>query len=325
MDDSSPERRPSRVRRAAAGAAAVALAAVTLGTIAAGLGALHWRLDLFSSFRIQYAAAALLLVPAALLLRRRTVFVLLALAVAALNVARVWPWLPPAPDRPAVEGPSLRIASWNTWRRNDDADGVLRFVRSSGADVVALQETTEAVRARLPDLAPEWAATIAGDDAVLIRAGLAGASAHETWLAQVRGIEVRAPLGDGFVTIVATHLPAPFHERYATARAEALAAFAERVTDRGAGLVLIGDLNTTPWSREFQDFVGRTGLVDSLRGRGPAPTWPFHDALTPILGIPVDHCLTTPDLAVTERWPGPAGASNHRPIHVRIRRLAKEK
>lgn len=63
----------------------------------------------------------------------------------------------------------------------------------------------------------------------------------------------------------------------------------------------------------FRRLLARSGLIDTLRGRGYQPTWPGH--FVP-LWIPLDHCLVSPDLTVLDRRVGPHVGSDHRPVIV---------
>ena len=46
----------------------------------------------------------------------------------------------------------LRVATYNIWNHNDDLDAVVKLINSSGPDVIAIQEITEAQRAKFVDL-----------------------------------------------------------------------------------------------------------------------------------------------------------------------------
>ena len=78
-------------------------------------------------------------------------------------------------------------------------------------------------------------------------------------------------------------------------------------------VLLLGDLNLTPWSYHFQKLLRDTGLVDSARGFGIQTTWP---AFLYPLRIPVDHCLVSPNLRVTSRRVGRNLGSDHLPLLI---------
>ena len=66
-------------------------------------------------------------------------------------------------------------------------------------------------------------------------------------------------------------------------------------------------------SHHFRLLLRRTGLRDSARGRGVQPTWP---AGSPLLAIPLDHCLHSPDIAILQRRIGGDVGSDHYPVIV---------
>jgi endonuclease/exonuclease/phosphatase (EEP) superfamily protein YafD len=80
-------------------------------------------------------------------------------------------------------------------------------------------------------------------------------------------------------------------------------------------VVVVGDLNATPWSHAYGVLRLGGGLVDTLRGRGLQPTWPEGWGF---LMIPIDHVLHTRGLGSADRRTGPAFGSTHRPVLVRI-------
>jgi endonuclease/exonuclease/phosphatase (EEP) superfamily protein YafD len=75
----------------------------------------------------------------------------------------------------------------------------------------------------------------------------------------------------------------------------------------------VGDLNVTPWNHRFRRLMQRSGLMDSSRGRGFQPTWPQDH---PLLRIPIDHVLHSPDILVVNRRIGREVNSDHSPVIV---------
>jgi endonuclease/exonuclease/phosphatase (EEP) superfamily protein YafD len=92
-----------------------------------------------------------------------------------------------------------------------------------------------------------------------------------------------------------------------------LAAVAERVRSVEEPLVVMGDFNTTPWSRLFAGLVGRTGLCDSRAGFGIQASFPSD---MPVVRIPIDHLLASCSIGVRARRIGPQVGSDHLPVIV---------
>jgi len=115
------------------------------------------------------------------------------------------------------------------------------------------------------------------------------------------------------MAFLGTHPLPPANRDYAHHRnnqLEQIPASLEHIRDP---VLLMGDLNTTPWSYVFKDLLRRTGLHNSLIGRGIQPSWP---APYPPLLIPLDHVLTSRDIIIHNRFTGPATGSDHYPVIV---------
>lgn len=81
-------------------------------------------------------------------------------------------------------------------------------------------------------------------------------------------------------------------------------------------VIAIGDLNNTPWSDRFRQFVKDSNLINSQIGFGWQTTWPAN--LPPLLRIPIDHCLHSKSLKITERAIGSNIGSDHLPLLVKL-------
>jgi len=114
-------------------------------------------------------------------------------------------------------------------------------------------------------------------------------------------------------TVIATHAVPPKSGRHARLRNGQLTALAALVTGQRGPVIVLGDLNVTPWSPFFYDLLAEAGLLDSRRGFGLQPSWPTSFAP---LRIPIDHCLATPDVTIHDRWIGPQVGSDHFPVVV---------
>ena len=85
----------------------------------------------------------------------------------------------------------------------------------------------------------------------------------------------------------------------------------------GENTILIGDLNTTPYSPYFQDLEKNSKLRCSMRGNGFSGTWPSF--LPSVLRIPLDHVLVSDQIEVIERKVAADLDSDHLPVISRLR------
>jgi len=76
-------------------------------------------------------------------------------------------------------------------------------------------------------------------------------------------------------------------------------------------VVVVGDLNVSPWSKHFLEFVNAGKLRDGRRGHGILPTWPA--AIAP-LQIPIDHIVVSESVHVTSMATSSGFGSDHKLI-----------
>ena len=122
----------------------------------------------------------------------------------------------------------------------------------------------------------------------------------------------------GRLTVLATHPLPPAGREYSELRNNQLACLPEWVRQASSPVVLLGDLNVTPWNRYFRRLLREAGLRDSAQGRRVYPTWP---AYNPLLYIPLDHCLYSGGVQIVDRQTGPRVGSDHLPVIVDFRLL----
>jgi endonuclease/exonuclease/phosphatase (EEP) superfamily protein YafD len=95
-------------------------------------------------------------------------------------------------------------------------------------------------------------------------------------------------------------------------RDEVLARLAAEARESQGPVVMVGDLNATPWCHGMKP-VFAAGLRDTRWGRGLATTWRSNN---PLVAIPIDHVLIKGALAVANHRIGPELGSDHRAVVV---------
>ena len=113
--------------------------------------------------------------------------------------------------------------------------------------------------------------------------------------------------------LIGTHAVPPVNSEYAAWRNSHLAALPEVVSAASDPVMLLGDLNVSPWSFHFRRLIRVSGLRNASRGRGIHATWPAH--LLPLL-IPIDHCLYSRGIEILEKTVGSYVGSDHYPVLV---------
>jgi endonuclease/exonuclease/phosphatase (EEP) superfamily protein YafD len=122
---------------------------------------------------------------------------------------------------------------------------------------------------------------------------------------------IDTPQGELFV--LGLHALPPVNREYATGRDRQLAAIPQLVDDSNRATLVLGDLNTTPWSVHFRRLLENSALEDCGMGFGLQPTWPTSNWL---LRIPIDHCLRSVHLTITNKFTMQDVGSDHLPSVV---------
>lgn len=282
------------------------------------LGGWHWSLDLLAHFRWQYLGLSALVLAWAMWCRRRLV---LALAVSTLLLNGVLigrlAWHPEVGQ--VAEDFSLRVVSFNLLTSNPQKQRVLDYLVAADADVVCLlefdakwQDALSSLEARYPHRLLEPRPDNFGI-AVYSRIPWEKAGILDLGAPGLPSIEVALTRQGRDLVIIATHPVPPAGRRNAAWRDAQLARLAEHVSQLGRPVLVVGDLNATPWSAGL-----RIATASGLEFRSlEAPWTPTWQAGT-VFAIPIDHALVTAPLVVTHREVGPDLGSDHRPLVLSI-------
>jgi endonuclease/exonuclease/phosphatase (EEP) superfamily protein YafD len=294
----------------AASSAGLGLVAVTLFSF---LGSATWLGELTTHFRPHLAAAALVVMALAAVSRAR----LAALAGAACLLANAAPLVPYLGGTAvaAHQGSVFRVLTVNLHTDGADYESVAALIERERPDLVALTEIgprTAPLVERVRDLLPT---TLGGE-----REGPFEVLLLTRWRPEAyrvdRSVGPQFPVSrvrlcrETCLDVVALHAARPLDDG-GSWRSAQLALAARLAADREGPAVLVGDLNLTPWSPAFGRLLDASSLRDTALGRGIAPTWL---SSIPFIGLPIDHVLVSPDIAVQARRVGPDVGSDHFPV-----------
>lgn len=278
-----------------------------------------WPFELFVHFRVQYAAASLLLAPILIWLRRPVY----AAGAAVLALFHAWPVLshvPVDPPAAACTGPVFTVVSANVRFRNDDHRLFLDWLEAHPADLVVVQEVTEAWADELARLADYPHRTL------LVREDPYGIGVLSRW--PLEATEPADFAGDGLPSLVGRvrvsgqellflglHTHWPLAPALAKARDDSLQRAAALIRSQALPAVALGDLNLTPHSPMFERFLSAAGLRDTLEGGYWQPTW--QAGFWP-LALRIDYVLVSAGVCVVGAETGPSIGSDHRPVIARL-------
>ena len=304
------------MRARARGLAVTATTLATLGVVASVLLPLLpvWPFVLFEHFRFQYVWGGALVVAACAALRMRGWFDA-ALIATVLNACWVLPDLSRR-ARPVPEsGVPLRVLLLNVHTQSSGFAEVGRLIADTKPDLIGLVEVDARWLAALAPALAAYSHHIAEprDDnfGIALYSRLPIAGHIEQLGSTLPTIVARLDLHGAALGVIVTHPIPPVHvEPYAALRAQ-LEAVAHRAGEHGSPLLVMGDLNATPWSRAFRELVAATGLCDTRAGFGLQASFPAASAL---LRIPIDHALVSCTVGVVARSIERDVGSDHLPV-----------
>lgn len=280
--------------------------------------------SIISSGLRPYAAAGLLALAACLALIGRwarggltalaALAVFLHLGAALYHQRATW-----SAAQAAAGSRALTVAAFNVYNRNrEDPAQIAATLAATGADILVLTEATRLVPA-MPLLRERYRHA-AGCTELSYDCETIILSVHPLSEGTVRSIgpifpnrfvSAKVAIGGNSVTVVATHLTKPYFDNHGWTEMWRLV---ELIDAMPGPLLLAGDFNAAPWSRNIVTLLDETRLVT---GPLPVATWP--SALGGF-GVPIDHVFTRPPLVIQEIGPLPGRlGSNHRGLLARLR------
>ena len=290
------------------------------GTLSGFFGKSWWAFEAFSCFRVHFFLGLAMASFVFIRIRdypKTAVFAVLA----AVNFYHLIPYyLTPAGS--AESGKPLRVVTLNVHTGNHRWDLVLDYIASNSPEIVLLTEVNEEWLTKVKALEKDYPYSISkprSDNFGIVlfskippdRLELLNLATEE-----IPSILMTFQIGSSPCTLIGTHPLPPRNYEYTFIRNGQLKLIGNFFRDVQGPKILLGDLNTTPWSSYFHDLLTEAGLKDSAMGFGISVTWPVQAWW--LFGIPIDHCLVSPDLTVKSRKVGPSVGSDHYPILVDI-------
>jgi endonuclease/exonuclease/phosphatase (EEP) superfamily protein YafD len=216
---------------------------------------------------------------------------------------------------------TLRIYTLNTWDAHPDPARLEHALAALDADVLVLSEIEPAKRALIKRLARRFAHEISCADRtecamvllsrLPVLAGGAERKRYDTPPVVWARIDASAR-GGGTLTVVGTHVHRPTRDPVIHRRQMRM--LAAMVAATPGPRLLVGDLNTSPFSASFRELGATTGLRPTT---SLVPTWPMWPVRLPQLAI--DHMLASAELDIVDAGRGAAVGSDHAPLFADIR------
>lgn len=274
-----------------------------------------WPWALLEHFRLQFAVGGSVVMALAAALRMAGYFDVAAVA----TILQVLPLTADVCQSPAalpVDGVALRVLVLNVETENDRFDLVRQLIAAEDPDVVGLVEVDRRWLAGVAPAVAGYPGRIESprDDnfgvALYARGELRGAA--EIVGGELPTVFAELALRGARLRVILTHPPPPVSRGVLAMQYAQLAALARRVPGPEP-VILMGDLNATPWSQPLRWLHDHTGLCDSRAGFGMQLSWNAR-APAQLLRIPIDHLLASCTIGVADRRIGSAVGSDHLPV-----------
>lgn len=292
-------------------------------TLTGFLGGFAYLFELTSHFRLQYALGLIPLIIGFIILKNRIGATATGILLL-INIFQVIQFA--SPFQGAMAGEKRYENEWTILQMNVHAsnryhEGVIQYIKKMDPDILALEEINyrwfEALKDILKDY-PHRKFVIREDNFGIGLFSRVPTEEIEIKYFEESGVpSVLAKLkaGDETVSLLFTHPLPPGGLGYFHRRNKQLNDIAKERDKYGKNLIVIGDLNATPWSHYFKKFKRDMNLKDTRKGFGIHNTWPTQ---LPIMLIPLDHCLVSEGITTLDRRIGPNIGSDHYPVFVRL-------
>jgi endonuclease/exonuclease/phosphatase (EEP) superfamily protein YafD len=279
-------------------------------------------LELGSHFRVQYLILALVLV-LLFIINRCKRWAALGLLVISINTLEIMPiFAHPIESANGSAERQFSLLLANVQRVNTQYEQFIDVVERQQPDFLVVLETDALWAQALKGLRhtyPHQKIIPSVDNfgiAVYSRLYFEKLDVIELGGSGVPSIAARVHIDGKPVTILATHPLSPPGKANFLRRNSQLSAIASFIREIPGAKIVIGDLNVTMWSPYFTRLLENSGLINTRQGHGILPTWP---TFMPLLMIPLDHCLISPDIGVNEITLLPEIGSDHLPVLFGLR------
>ncbi|MGO4389295.1 endonuclease/exonuclease/phosphatase family protein [Microvirga sp. 2YAF29] len=291
-----------------------------LATLASFFGSWSWRLDLLAHFRPQLTLFGLLCIAVAILARVRTALAL-SLVATLVNAAPIAPYLFGQDGGIAnASQVHVRVMTFNMQGKSSDQAALRILIEKENPDVVLLSEVPRSASVLLSGLESRFPYRIVEEkgiplDITLLSRWRMSRSSVDREAAQFRSVLTIGlcdpDAGTHCFTLIGMHAAQPFAEEFIIQKRQIEIAVREAKAASSQPVVLLGDLNLTPWSRVFRGLLEDAALFDSGLVRGLTATW---SSRSPLLGLPIDHVLVNGKFKVLDNRAGPDLGSDHFPV-----------
>ena len=277
-----------------------------------------WFIEILSNFKVQLVILSIFIFLLTLFLRRNRLICLLSLVLIIWNFSFIYKLYIPNNSLTKIEQSRTSIVCINLFSDNSNSQEVINYIKNRDPDVLILLELTPKWTNELGSIIESYSfkkSEIRSDNF-----GIGLYSKIDSKLSILRLDESQVPsiradikLNGDSLSILATHPFPPVGKKRFEIRNSHLENLAIISKSYSEHLIVVGDLNTSSFSKHFKNLLNESQLIDSRNGFGILATWPAN--FTP-LKTTIDHFLVSKNIQVHNRGVGSEIGSDHLPIFM---------
>ncbi len=306
-------------------------------TVTASIGFSHWALDLTTHFRLQYfvllfIALCLLWLGKSTYRYKRNSSLIIGVFIS-INIMAITPYYLPQERIESENVHKLSVLHLNIFAPNRQYSEIQKMIQALSPDIVEIQEYKDNSRNHLEKTGVfnNYPYRIVGKAHLGIYSKYPFRQSHLDYatgvtLANFATITTVVDVKGTPVNLITAHPHWPIMNNKERQRAH-FKSWIDKGFTKKQNVVLLADLNTSPWSSNFKYLIRESGLKDSQLGKGIQPSWPVfiphlrkygRNLLVSLFRIPIDHILVSKDITVLKRELGPDVGSDHLPVYAEL-------
>ncbi|PCH66227.1 MAG: hypothetical protein COC01_08630 [Bacteroidetes bacterium] len=293
---------------------------VCVFTIMSFMGDVFWICEIVTHFRVQYFVILGLTGFLFLVLKRYKLSILF-LGFAIVNFSFIIPDY--VKDKDSIQednGHIYKALFANFYKHNHQYQKLVDLINKENPDFFVVMEINSDLLNGMKEVIPNYKYNISHfEDNQSFSIGLFSKYVSDSIFIEFWGDEGfpsvlgKLDIGGNGLNVIGCHAMSPDNPDSLFLRNQQLNIMADYAANFEGEVMCLGDINTTPWSPYFSEFLEKSGLKDSRKGFGVQPTWPTY---FPLLYIPIDHCFVSDGIKIIDRRVGPDIGSDHLPIII---------
>lgn len=287
----------------------------------------QWPWVLLEQFKLYFAFAQLITLICILgslgstkrFTRTATLFCIIITGVSIYTFQDFLAYIPTAHD--TITDDNIKLLHLNVLGANHQIEPAAEIIKNARADIITLVEYNEYWQAGLKKAGvfenyPYYYTVRFGNDGVYSKFPLT--NCKTAWFSQrqnrVNTCDVK--IRNITATLVLVHPKPPVKKQWYQWQLELFDYLRQNRKEYHPHLILVGDLNTVPWSSSLKTLAQDLNVTDSRVGFGLYPTW--HSDKWPI-ALPIDYILFSPGFKTLKIETGQNFGSDHIPLLVLLK------